>query len=167
MKALFWMLLVGFGVVSASAEEPIPEISVVHGAKLELQEPESGYVHGRSLAMTVVNTGDEDWVYHYPGASNGCGSWYGISLTDAKGNTWSAVSPLQMCAAVEIPGFDVTIPAGKAEVFAFDGALDQVWYRVNGLPDAENGVRLKPGKYTLQLGLGHESLSVPIWVRAR
>ncbi len=121
-------------------------------AKLQLRLAAATVVNGGKVELFAENVGATDFVFHHPGASNGCGRFrWIIDLVHDGGVHYSNdhSGPGMACTMAIIPPSDITVPAGGNAKLVIDTGRD--WYVVNvkgGRPTMRPAAaRLEIGNY--------------------
>lgn len=130
-----------------------PDDGPKKGPKLVLKIANTNAQAGDVIAVQLMNDGDADFVYHFPGASNGCGRFrWEATLVHEDGTALSA-RPWrrdELCTMAIIPPYDIVIKPGEAHELSVDTGA--TWWGSGALTAIEQQPQVpKPGAYTLRV----------------
>lgn len=118
------------GAPSSSPSARGSETTPPHGSKLELVDADRvvEVKLGEVAVFTIVNTGDEPYVFHHPGGSSGCAGFrWNVTLVDTKTSAIypdPADDPRLFCTTVMVPPRDIVFaPNEPVEVKVDTGAM--------------------------------------------
>ena len=120
-------------------------------AALQLRLAAPAVDRGQSVALFVDNTGASDFVFHHPGASNGCGRFrWVIDLVHEGGVHYSNdySGPDMVCTMAIVPPSDITVAVSKPAELRIDTSAR--WYVTNakgGIAGQAVTAPLQPGNY--------------------
>jgi len=120
---------------------------------LVLKVSSSEVASGDTANVHVTNVGDADFVYHFGGASNGCGAFqWKVVLTHEDQTRLSPEDPhrREVCTMQIIRPYDIVIKPGESHALSVDTSTPWWEYRALGTADVSPQL-LKAGNYTVQV----------------